>query len=363
MSAPTLPVTMRGVVLTGHGGLDKLVYREDLPVPTPGPGEVLIRVAAAAVNNTDVNTRTGWYSKSVRGDTESGAREGIDTLDASDSSWSGAALHFPRIQGADCCGRIVAVGADVAKGRIGERVIVRTMQSTGVTDEPLGIWTFGADCDGGFAEYTKTFANDALPVESDWTDIELATIPCAYSTAEGMIQRAAIGAERVLVTGASGGVGSAAVQLLRRRGAAVTAMTAPDKAAALADLGATATIGRDDPIPEGRFDAVLDLVGGSRWPALLEALRPGGRYVTSGAIAGPIVELDLRTLYLHDLTLVGSTHQADNILADVVRYIEAGELKPMVAAVHDLSDLRAAQETFLEKRFIGKVAIAVGAGG
>ncbi len=354
-----LPTRMKGMVLTGHGGLDRLEWRDDLPVPEPGPEEVLIRVHAAAVNNTDINTRIGWYSKAVRGDTNAGALDGIGEIDASDSSWSGQALAFPRIQGADCCGTIVAVGMGVPENRVGERVIVRAMQATGATNEPLGIWTFGADCDGGFAEYAKTFAADALTVASDWSDLELATIPCAYSTAEGMIQRAAIGGERVLVTGASGGVGSAAVQLLRRRGAEITAMTSPDKADALKQLGAAATIGRDDPIPEQAFDAILDLVGGPRWPALLDGLRPGGRYVTSGAIAGPIVELDLRTLYLRDLTLFGSTYQPANILPDVIAYIESGEIAPMVAETFDLKDLRAAQEAFLEKRYIGKIAIRV----
>lgn len=354
------PETMAGVLLTGHGGLDKLAWREDLPTPRPGAGEVLIRVAAASVNNTDVNTRIGWYSKSVRGDTAEGAREGLDDLDSSDSSWSGAALHFPRIQGADCCGRIVAVGDGVDPGRIGERVLVRALQATGASGDPMAIWTFGADCDGGFAQYAKTFAAEALPVESGWSDLELATIPCAYSTAEGMIQRGGLAAgERVLVTGASGGVGSAAIQLAARRGARITAVTAPQKADALQALGAEATIGRDDPIPADAFDLVLDLVGGPRWPALLDALRRGGRYVTSGAIAGPIVELDLRTLYLRDLTLYGATYQPASILPDVISYIEAGEIDPLVAAVYDLKDLRAAQEAFLEKAGVGKIAIRV----
>ena len=97
--ADPIPDTMRAVLLTGHGGAEMLAYREDVPVPVPGPGEVLIRVAAAGVNNTDINTRVGWYAKSIDGDDDGGG-------------WSGA-IVFPRIQGADCCGRIVAVGPGV----------------------------------------------------------------------------------------------------------------------------------------------------------------------------------------------------------------------------------------------------------
>ena len=105
-----LPQTMSGVVLTGHGGFDKLQYLTDLPVPTPGVNEVLVKVGAAGVNNTDINTRIAWYSKSDAA--------------SDDASWSGQALAFPRIQGADVCGEIVAVGQGVDESRIGERVLI-----------------------------------------------------------------------------------------------------------------------------------------------------------------------------------------------------------------------------------------------
>lgn len=359
-----LPETMRGVVLTGHGGFDKLEYRTDLPVPRPGPGQILIRVAASSVNNTDVNTRIGWYSKSVREDTGTGGASGFTDNVDTDGGWAGVPLHFPRIQGADCCGRIVAVGDGVDAARIGERVLVRTMQTTGAGGKDYGSWTYGSECDGGFAEYAIADAPEAEPVRSsDWTDLELATIPCAYTTAEGMLQRIGLGAQKVLITGAAGGVGSAAIQLAKRRGATVTAMTSPEKAGAIRALGADATLGRDDVIPGQEFDAVVDLVAGPRWPDLLDSIRPGGRYVTSGAIAGPIVELDVRTLYLRDLTLFGSTYQPRNILPDIIGYIERGEIKPAVAATYPLERLVDAQKAFLEKRFVGKIAIDVAADG
>jgi NADPH:quinone reductase-like Zn-dependent oxidoreductase len=353
----TLPATMEAVVLTGHGGLDKLEWREDVPLPQPDAGEVLIRVGASSVNNTDVNTRTGWYSKSVRGDTNSAATGGYGGASDADGAWSGA-LSFPRIQGADCCGRIVAVGEGVDRARVGERVLVLPMHRPKGA-EPDALVTFGSERDGAFAEFTAVESEHALTIDSALSDIELASFPCAFSTAEGMIQRAILGAERVLITGASGGVGSAAVQLAKRRGAHVTAITSTAKMEALKELGADITIDRNEPVPEDAFDVVLDLVGGPRWPVLLDALVPKGRYVTSGAIAGPIVELDLRTLYLKDLTLVGSTRQDPSVFADLVGYIEAGEIRPVVAECYPLHQLRAAQETFLEKSHMGKIGIEI----
>ena len=355
----TLPKTMKAIVLTGHGGLDKLELREDMPVPQPSAGEVLVRVGASAVNNTDVNTRTGWYSKAVRGDTGSAATEGYGGASDADGAWSGA-LSFPRIQGADCCGEIVAVGEGVDAGRIGERVLLRPMYGP-MAAGPDALITFGSERDGGFAEYTTAEATNVLVIDSTLSDLELASFPCAFSTAEGMIQRAGLGAERVLITGASGGVGSAAVQLAKRRGAHVTAQTSPAKIDALKALGADEALDRDATLPEDAFDVVLDLVGGGRWPNLLDALVTRGRYVTSGAIAGPIVELDLRTLYLKDLTLIGSTRQEPGVFSDLVGYIERGEIRPLLAESYPLKNLRRAQEAFLEKSHMGKIGIQVAA--
>lgn len=354
-----IPEKMCGVVLTGHGGLDRLEWREDLDVPRPGEGEVLIKVSASSVNNTDINTRTAWYSKSVRGDTASGAAGDNAEADTADGGWSGEPIVFPRIQGADCCGEIVGVGPGVPDSRIGERVLVRALQVTGGAGAPFAARTFGSECDGGFAQYAKTLAADALPVRSDWSDSELASIPCAYSTAEGMLQRIDLKDEPVLITGASGGVGSAAIQLAKRRGARVTAMTSADKAEDVRSLGADEIVTRDEPFAEDVFEAVVDLVAGPRWPDMISALRRGGRYVTAGAIAGPIVELDVRTLYLRDLTLFGSTFQPENILPDVIGYIEQRELRPLIAQTFALKDLRRAQEAFLKKDHLGKIVIRI----
>lgn len=359
----TIPATICAVQLTGHGDISKLVYREDVPTPQPGPGEVLVEVTAAGVNNTDINTRIGWYSKSVISDTNAGGAGGFDDVDTDDASWSGAPLVFPRIQGADCSGYIAAVGAGVDESRIGERVLVRAMMNDPGDPSPYRCWTMGSECDGAFAQFTKVPANEAFAINCDWTDIELASIPCAWSTAENMLHRVGLNAERVLITGASGGVGSAAVQLARRRGAEVIAVAGAGKAKTLIALGATTVIDRNADLVASlgsdSIDVVVDLVGGGNWPQLLDLLRRGGRYVTSGAIAGPIVDLDLRTLYLKDLSLFGGTWQDVEVFKNLISYIERNEVSPLIAKTFPLHEIGKAQELFLEKSFIGKIVLTV----
>jgi NADPH:quinone reductase-like Zn-dependent oxidoreductase len=351
---------MAAVLLTGHGDFDRLQYREDVPVPVPGPDEVLIRVQAAGVNNTDINTRIGWYSKSIKGGTaEAGSGDGAQDDDA---SWSGTALSFPRIQGADCCGHIVAVGSGVNEERIGERVIVRNMLRSYVDYRPFECWTLGSECDGAFAQFTKAPARETYKVRCSWSDVELASIPCAFSTAEGMLHRADVRpGEQVLITGASGGVGLAAVQLAKRRRAKVTAIAAGPKVDEVLALGADRVISRGDSIVDrlGResVDCVLDLVAGAQWSELLEVLKRGGRYAVAGAIAGPMVDLDVRTLYLKDLSFFGCTFQDDVIFQNLVNYVERGEIRPVVAKTYPLRDIIQAQADFMSKQYTGKLVL------
>ncbi|MEM7272845.1 MAG: alcohol dehydrogenase family protein [Actinomycetota bacterium] len=359
MSDLSIPETMAAVLLTGHGGYDKLDYRTDVQTPSPGPGEVLIRVGAAGVNNTDINTRIGWYAKTVTEGTDAGGGAGFGAA-GEDGGWSGS-LSFPRIQGADCAGRIVAVGDGVDPARIGARVLARAMHRDRTTDRPMACATMGSEHDGAFAQYVVVHGEDALQVDCDWTDVELASLPCASSTAEGMLDRAGVGAERVLITGASGGVGSAAIQLAKRRGAEVIAVAGAAKVEAVVALGADRVVDRAADLVTAvgaeAVDVVLDLVAGPGFDDLLAVLRVGGRYVTSGAIAGPIVELDVRTLYLKDLTFHGSTFQPDHVFEHLVRYVEAGEIRPVVAGTYPLSEIVAAQEAFLAKDHVGKLVL------
>ncbi|MEQ7738061.1 zinc-binding dehydrogenase, partial [Escherichia coli] len=138
----------------------------------------------------------------------------------------------------------VAVGEGVSADRIGERVLVRNMLRTYVGYRPYECWTFGSECDGGFAQFAVAPSRETYAVNSDWSDADLAAIPCAYSTAENMLHRAQVGADRVLITGASGGVGLAAVQLAKRRGATVTAVCSAAKADQVKAEGADRTVDR-----------------------------------------------------------------------------------------------------------------------
>lgn len=362
MGSSDIPDTMSGVLLTGHGGLEKLEYRTDLVTPSPASGEVLIRVISTSVNNTDINTRIGWYSKSVTGATNMQAGSAPQSVEDDDASWSGVPLQFPRIQGADCFGEIVGVGDDVASSRVGETVLVRSLMRSPVNFRPFEIATFGSECDGGFAEYAVAPTADVFVLDKSRADRSLGAIPCAYSTAEGMLSRASICADdRVLILGASGGVGSAAVKLTKLRGAKVIAVAGAGKEDAVAAFGADRVIARGKSLTSElgprSVTVIVDLVGGDGFTELPDLLTRGGRYVTAGAIAGPIVSFDLRTLYLNDQTFFGSTAQDEGVFENIIRYINDGFLVPEIAATFPLSEIHKAQEKFLEKSFVGKILL------
>lgn len=348
-----LPKTMKGVQLIGHGGPEMLHYNDEITVPTPAANDVLIRVSAAGVNNTDINTRIAWYSKNNSADDKS-----------SDASWAGNPLRLPLIQGADTCGYIVAVGDNISPKRIGERVLIEPCLRE-VNGAMLSLpWYFGSECDGGFAEYTVVASRHAYAVNSPLTDIELASFPCSYSTAENLLTRAGVGSQdRVLISGASGGVGSAAVQLAKARGAYVIAMTGASKRQQLLELGADQVISRDADLvvalAENSVDVVVDLVAGPSWPQFLQVLKPRGRYAVSGAIGGALVELDIRTLYLKDLSFFGCTVLEEGVFQNLVRCIEKGSIKPIVARTFPLEEIGAAQAQFLKKQHVGKIVLNI----
>lgn len=341
---------MRGVELIGHGGPEMLQYRTDIVVPIAKEHEVLIQVHAAGVNNTDINTRTAWYSKSDNS--------------TEDASWSGEALKLPLIQGVDVCGVIVAVGEYVDPNRIGERVLIEPSLQD-VNGQTLATaWYFGSECHGGFAEYTKVSARHAYTIESSLSSVELATFPCSYSTAENMLTRSSVTAcDTVLITGASGGVGSAAVQLAKARGARVIAVTSANKQQQLLELGVDEVVERNDDLVDvlgsNSVDVVIDLVAGKQWGQLLKVLKPKGRYAVSGAIGGATVELDVRTLYLKDLSFFGCTVLDKQVFGNLVKVIEAGKIKPILAQVFDLKDIGLAQQMFEQKGHVGKIVLNV----
>ena len=368
--ASTVPSRMRALRLMGHGGLEMLQYQEDVATPHPAADEVLIQVGACGMNNTDINTRLAWYSKSVTQATDAGGSAGFETANSDDSTWGGSGIEFPRIQGADVAGAVVAVGAGVSESRVGERVLVdpwiRDARDPG--NRALAGY-LGSERDGGYAEFTAVPAVNAFPIQSRLCDAELATFPCSYSTGEYMLTRAQLcDGETVLIAGASGGVGSGLVQLAKRRGARVIAVAGRSKMEAVAALGADWVIAREEAdfesavrtaAPDGEVQVVADVVGGSQFPHLLDLLARGGRYVTSGAIAGPMVDLDLRTLYLKDLTLLGATVMPVGIFASLVGYIERQEIRPLLAETFPLDKMADAQNAFLRKQHVGNFVITL----
>ena len=207
-----------------------------------------------------------------------------------------------------------------------------------------------------------------LRVESTQSDAELATYACAYTTAENLIARTGLKpGETVVIAGASGGVGSAAIQLCRLRGARVIGIASNSKAQALRDLGAETVIDRNESqlaeairaAAGGSVDVALDVVGGALFMPLVDSLRQGGRYSSSGCISGPLVELDLRQLVYKDLQLTGATIVPPGTMRRIVGLIEQGLLKPLLAATFPLHQLGAAQEAFLEKKHVGNIVITL----
>ena len=351
---PDIPASMKAVVLTGHGDLDMLKYKE-FSVPEPAVDEVLIEVHACGMNNTDVWVRQGAYGTDDDPDAVASWRRGKPTL------------SFPRIQGTDIAGEIVAVGSGVDSNRIGERVMVDFSIYSTETDSLADIDYIGHGADGGYAEYCVVPSANAHKVGCNLSDAELATFCCAYLTAEHMLDRARVEAgERVLISGAAGGVGGALIQLCRARDAIPYAITSKGKTGPVLALGAEAVVCRDEGnwVEEIRsklnghaVDVVADVVAGPLFNNLINLLRAEGRYTTAGAFAGPIVELDLRTIYLKHLQINGSSQGTRQAFARLLQYIESGRITANLFATYPLSEFHRAQTDFMAKNYIGKLVV------
>lgn len=346
---------MRAAVLIGHGGPDQLVLRNDVPDPHPGPGRVRVAVAAAAVNNTDIWTREGAYGTPHDPDAVAG--------------WKGVPLEFPRIQGGDMVGRVDAVGQGAEPDLLGRRVLIDPAIYENQAMDALPIGVLGSEEDGGFAEYVIVAIERVHDVsDSPLSDQQLAALPIAYGTAMGMLGRAGLEPrETVIVTGASGGVGIALVQLGVAMGADVVAVSTSDKSEALVAIGAGSVVDRraadfPDRIrgeAPGGADVVADVVGGemfSLWPGLL-ARR--GRIVVAGAIAGPLVKVDLRQLYLGQRRIIGSTMHTPAHFQRLVEMAVSGEISPQIAGVYPLEQIHRAQQALREPSTLGKVILEV----
>ncbi|MBC7183636.1 MAG: zinc-binding dehydrogenase [Marinobacter sp.] len=361
-----IPNTMKAMVLTGHGDVDKLEY-QDVSVPRPGPGEVLVQVTATAKNNTDRKAREGLYP-TKKGEMTSFQMGGKPTL------------VFPRIQGADIAGRVVAVGDGVDASRIGERGLLDfNIYANDRRDINLTPDYFGHGADGGYAEYVVLPADQFYHIPNpELADAEVASMGmCSYQTAMHMLTSANIKAgERVLVTGASGGVGTALIQLCRIMGAIPYALSKQDKAAALLELGAEAVLDRSDmntfvdrvkAETGGKpIDAVMDLVGGEMTDVFIDTMifdmnarSTYPRLSIAGASGGNISEILWTRIYLYQVQIFGVSHGTREEAEQLMAWIRGGQLKPVLHGAFRLSDLHRAEEYFVNRgsNYLGKIVI------
>ncbi|WP_152485322.1 zinc-binding dehydrogenase [Halomonas sp. THAF5a] len=359
---------MAAMLLTGHGDVDMLVYHDDVPTPQPGPDEVLVKVTATAKNNTDRKAREGLYPTREKGEVTSFAMGGSPTL------------TFPRIQGADVAGRVVAVGEGVPDSRLGERGLLDfNLYPDARRDLNLMPDYYGHGADGGFAEYVAVPSDQFHPIpNSELADAELASLGmCSYQTAYHMMTSARVAAgERVLVTGASGGVGTALIQLCRIVGAIPYAVSRPDKADALRALGAEAVIDRGD-LPSfvdrvleatdgAPIDAVMDLVGGEMTDRFIDTMivdmarrSTYPRLSIAGASGGNVSELMWTRIYLYQVQIFGVSHGTREEAEQLMAWIRDGRLKPVLHAAFRLSELHAAERYFVNRGsgYLGKIVI------
>jgi len=346
---------MRACVLTASGGIDKLQIKEVPDAPTPKAGEVRVAIRAAALNHLDL-----WV---------------IDGL-------PGAADRFPHIVGADGAGVVESTGADVSTVRQGERVMI----NPGISDYScefcqagehslcVNYRLLGEHLPGTVAELVTVPAQNVarLPVLApvvSWA--EAAAFSLVTLTAWRMlVTRAQLKAdETVLIWGIGGGVSLAALRIAKLLGARAIVTSSDDvKLAAAKDLGADVTLNhRTQKVGEEiraltnkrGVDVVVDSVGSATWDDSLRSLRRGGRLVMCGATSGPQVGLDLRRLFWHHWSVLGSTMGNAAEYAEIVRRFGQGELRPMVDRVFPLARTRDAYERLQRGEQLGKIAIEI----
>lgn len=341
---------MRAVRLTGHGG-PEVLERAEVPIPQPRAGEVLVRVASVALNNTDVWTRQGAYG--LPGDPRALA------------GWRGP-ISFPRIQGADICGYVESVGRDVAADLVRRRVLIDPAIYETADDDAHPVGLLGSERDGGYAQYVIAAADRVHDVAaSELSDDQLACLPTAYGTALGMIERGRVASgETVLVSGASGGVGLALVQIARARGARVLAISSGSKLGQVEAAGAHAVIDRAHSVEDqvravapGGIDAALDVVAGDLLNQGISLLREGGRWIVAGALGHYRLEVDVRRLYLHNRQIIGSSMHTPAHFRALAGLARSAEVRPVVAEAFDLDDAARAQEALERREHVGKLIL------
>jgi NADPH:quinone reductase-like Zn-dependent oxidoreductase len=340
---------MKAVLFRSHGGPEVLEY-VDAPDPSPGPGELLIRVKACAVNHVDLWIRQGVPAYRIR---------------------------LPHICGADVAGTVERAGPGVGAWQPGDRVVLTPGLSCGQCDwcrrsqDPLcpSFGIRGAAVPGGYAELTLARAGDTLPLPAHISFETAAAFPLVFLTAWHMlVGRAKLArGETALIHAAGSGVGHAALQIAKHMGARViTTVGSPAKVDKAKALGADAVISyQSEPFEErvkaltdGRgVDVIVEHIGPQVWESSIRVLAKGGRLVTCGATSGPSASLDLRYLFSRQLSILGAMMGARSELDAVAAKVWDGVLRPVVDAVFPLREARAAQERMLRRELFGKLLL------
>ncbi len=341
--------TMKAAVFRSHGG-PEVIEIADLPVPQPAAGQLLLRVRAAALNHLDL-----W------------ARRGLPGLQ----------LEFPHIGGSDMAGTVERLGAGVEGFAPGSRVLVNPSLWCGNCEwcrraqESLcsSYRIIGEHLNGGLAEFAVVPAQNVYPIPDDLSFEQAAAVPLVYQTAwRGLITRARLRpGETVLITGGSGGVSTAAVQIARLAGATVFAVTSgPDNARRVRELGAHLVIDRLEAdfsaevwkaTGKRGVDVAFDSVGEAVWPGLIRALARDGRLVTYGATTGPKGQIDIRLTFWKQLQVIGTTMSSRAEFEQVISLVFKKRLQPVIDVVWPLEHARQAHERLESGEGFGKIVL------
>lgn len=342
---------MRAMVIHRHGGPEVLTHEPEWPEPVAGPGEIVVRVRACALNPLDVFTREGM---------------------------PGEPTPLPHITGGDIAGVVETTGAGVATPRVGDRVMLNPSWGCGRCEycragevpKCIRVHMLGEMDPGGLAELVKCPAGQAIPLPDGYGFAEAACLPITFGTAWRMLvthARVQPG-EDVLVHGAVGGVGLAAVQIAKLAGARVfaTASTS-EKVDRATELGADVAINYTEDAEwdvtlrrltgKRGVDVVIETIGAATWERSIRALGKGGRLVTTGATSGPIGPTDIRYLFRREHTIQGSNGWTHNDLLTIARLAFAGRLRPVIDRVLPLEETAEGERAMERREVIGKVVI------
>ena len=343
---------MQAARIHQHG--DPSVLRiEDVPAPDPGPGQALVRVLGASINHLDLWVRRGM---------------------------AGLKIPFPRILGCDGTGEVVALGEGVTGLEVGHRVVIEPGMSSGTSaEDAAGMDHLSADysirgehCDGLDCELVAVESRYLLALPDEIDPVQAAAVPLVFLTAHGMlVTRAELQrGETVLVLGGASGVGSAAIQIARERGARVLATAGSEEKRRLAEeLGAEVAIDHRDPewgkrVKEltdgGGADVVFEHVGPATWKTSMAVLARGGRIVTCGGTTGPIVQVALPHLFIKNQTILGSTMGPRSAFSEIFAKVASGAYRPVVDRVMPLSEVRRAHELLENREVVGKIVLTPG---